>query len=153
MKKFLPIIIMALFSLSCAQLQTGNESQSLKTDTGAKITANSSDVSKANTSPVDTADDDYPAWVDTLVDSYMKHTNNELVRYSVTHHLKEEWVWDQFDKTDTASYWVFNIGHDVSEPDGSETRYISDSWVYVDSARKKLYEQDLASDKLIEWKK
>jgi hypothetical protein len=113
MKKYLPIITIALFGVSCSHPNGSNESQTLKKDTIAKSTAKSANIVKSKTAKPDTAGDKYPGWVDTLVFSYTKHTNNELVKYSITHHLKEEWVLDDKEKTDTATYWIFNVGHDV----------------------------------------
>lgn len=152
MKKYLTILIATLFGLSCSQPKAENENKGSKEDTVAKIAAKSNSLNNHKTTEPDTSNGEYPDWVDTLVTTYMKRTNNQLVRYAITHNMGEEWVLDQFEKTDTASYWEFNIGHDVSEPDGAETRYISDSWVYVDSVKRKLYEYDQQKGKLVEWK-
>jgi hypothetical protein len=73
---------------------------------------------------------EYPDWPDAIVASYVRLTNNELVRKAIKEKLKEEWVYDQLQNTDTETYWVFNIGHDVAVHGETNVRFISDSWVY-----------------------
>jgi hypothetical protein len=153
MKKYLLIIIMVLFAFSCSQPKMNSESHHSKRDTTAKTPVQLATVNKPKKARADTVNGEYPGWVDTLLIAYVKHTKNESVSHAMAHHLKEEWILDDRKKTDSASYWVFNVGHNVSEPDGTEKRYISDSWVYVDSLKRKLYEYGPDSGKLVEWKK
>jgi len=43
------------------------------------------------------------------------------------------------------------MGHDFTDSDGK--RFITDSWVYIDSVKRKIYEYDVAKDTLVEWNK
>jgi hypothetical protein len=152
MKKYFPIATLALAVISCSQPKTNKESRSQQKDTAAKTTMRSAGVVKPKTARSDSAGNQYPAWVDTLVTSYINTADNDLVRYAVAHHLQESWVLDDRKETDSATYWVFNVGHDVSDAGGKDTRYTSDSWIYVDSAKRKLYEYDGKNEKLVEWR-
>nr|WP_294950683.1 hypothetical protein [uncultured Mucilaginibacter sp.] len=90
-------------------------------------------------------------WFDSLSVVYNKATKNELVRQAVDDKaITEEWLFDQEIKTDTANYYVYHVGHDVSDADG--TRFITDSWIYVDTLKRKFYEVDVSENKLLEWK-
>ncbi|QEC79676.1 hypothetical protein [Mucilaginibacter ginsenosidivorax] len=88
--------------------------------------------------------------VDSLVSLYIHHSNNELVARSQTDlSVHEEALFDQEVKTDSANYLVYNIGHDVKDDDGQ--RFISDSWIYVDTLKRKVFEYT-PDEKLVEWK-
>lgn len=143
---------MALLGISCSQSKPESESQISKTDTNAKTPVKSVTVRKTKAISPNAANNQYPAWVDTLVTSYVKNTTNNLVRYAITHQLQESWILDDRKETDSATYWVFNVGHDVSEAGSKDPRYISDNWIYVDSLKRKLYEYDPANEKLLGWK-
>jgi hypothetical protein len=89
-------------------------------------------------------------WFDSLSVVYNKTTKNELVRQAVDDKaINEEWLFDQEIKTDTANYYVYHVGHDVSDADG--TRFVTDSWIYVDTVKRKFYEFDVPESKLLEW--
>jgi hypothetical protein len=108
-------------------------------------------AAKAATKDIDCSE--YPDWAEIIVAPYVRQTNNEWVRKAVMEKLKEEWVYDQLEKTDTATYRVFQIGHDVADGGGTNVRFISDSRVYSDSLKRKLYEYDSVNGKPIEWQK
>jgi hypothetical protein len=74
------------------------------------------------------------------------------VRNAMKQKLREQWMYDQLIKTDTAVYFSYKIGHTVTEKDGSEPRSVADSWVMIDTAKHKLYERS-AGGHLTEWKK
>ena len=63
----------------------------------------------------------------------------------------EEWIFDRTEKTDTANYLIYQIGHDVSDKGNTNPRFVTDQWIYIDSLKNKLYEYDLPNDSLIEW--
>ena len=48
--------------------------------------------------------------------------------------------------------YIYNIGIDVAEEDGSNLRFSSCGWVYLDSVKQKLYEYDLPNDTIVTWK-
>lgn len=62
--------------------------------------------------------------------------------------IHEEALFDQEIKTDSANYLVYNIGHDLKDDDAA--RYVSDSWIYVDTLKRKVFEYTL-DEKLVEW--
>ena len=88
--------------------------------------------------------------IDSLILAYIKHSDNALVAQSRTDlSVHEEALFDQEIKTDSANYLVYNIGHDVKDDDAA--RYVSDSWIYVDTLKRKVFEYT-PDEKLIEWK-
>jgi uncharacterized protein YxeA len=92
-------------------------------------------------------------WYDGLIVEYIKKSDNKLIKLSFKNNERIEWLLDRTEKTDSTNYFIFNIGHDVSEKDGSEQRFVSEGWIYIDSISKKIYEYDLPNDSLIHWKK
>ncbi|MDN3582439.1 hypothetical protein [Mucilaginibacter flavus] len=90
-----------------------------------------------------------PIDVDSLANYYIAHAKNELVamaRKETT--VKEEALFDQEEKIGSTNYQRFNIGHDFIDEDGA--RFISDSWIYIDSATGKIFESD-PNGALIKW--
>ncbi len=66
--------------------------------------------------------------------------------------IELQWLFDRIENTDSAKYMIFQIGHKVSEEDGSMPRFETDAWVYIDSTKRVLYEYDLGKDVLIRWR-
>ena len=91
-------------------------------------------------------------WYDDLIADYVKNSDNELIRISVKNKENVEWLLDRTEKTDSTNYYIFQIGQDVSEKDGSDLRFSTDGWIYVDSISKKIYEYDLPNESLMLWK-
>jgi hypothetical protein len=91
-------------------------------------------------------------WYDELIVGYIKNSDNKLIKMSLKNKERIEWLLDRTEKTDSTKYFIFNIGQDVSEEDGTEPRFTSDGWIYIDSISKKIYEYDLPNDNLILWK-
>lgn len=91
-------------------------------------------------------------WYDALIVDYIKKSENELIKSSFKSKEQIEWLLDRTEKTDSTNYYIFNIGQDVSEEDGSEPRFSSSGWIYIDSISKKIYEYDLSNETLILWK-
>ena len=92
-------------------------------------------------------------WYESLLIDYIQHSNNELIKLSQKDTAsKIEWVFDRIEKTDTATYMIFRIGTDVADDDSTNIRFMTDSWVYIDSLTRKLYEYDFQTDKLVQWK-
>ena len=92
-------------------------------------------------------------WTDPLMINYINHSDNELIRMARKDKISEEWLFDQMIKTDTAKYFVFQIGHDVMDAGETNKRFITDAWVYIDSLTNTIYEYDLPNDRLIRWNK
>lgn len=91
-------------------------------------------------------------WYDALIAYYIRKSDNELITSSLKNKEKIEWLLDRTEKTDSTNYYIFNIGQEVTEEDGSEPRFTSDGWIYIDSISKKIYEYDLPNERLILWK-
>jgi len=88
---------------------------------------------------------------DQLIRQYIQQSDNKLLQLAHKDHDKIEWIMDRTEDTDSAKYFVYNIGHDVAEDDSSNVRFVPYVWIYVDSLSKKVYEYDLSDDQLIEW--
>ncbi|HEY8689787.1 MAG TPA: hypothetical protein VIM07_11185 [Chitinophagaceae bacterium] len=82
-------------------------------------------------------------WVDTLVINYVKHTHNKLISFSKKDTMPLEWYKD-IEQRNGIKYFVVEIGKTF------EHRFIPRSWLYIDSATRKVYENDIAKDTLIE---
>lgn len=91
-------------------------------------------------------------WYDGLIADYIRKSDNELIKSALKNKEQIQWLLDRTEKTDSTNYYIFNIGQDVTEEDGSEPRFTSDGWIYIDSISKKIYEYDLPNDSLIVWK-
>lgn len=92
-----------------------------------------------------------PEWANALLADFIARTESSQVKASREAGKHVGWLYDQLRTTDTARYFVFHLGHDVAEPDGSDARFATDGWVYIDTLTHRIYEQDIAADSLIEW--
>lgn len=89
-------------------------------------------------------------WRDSLIIDYIKHSDNDLVKLSRSDtSIHEGGMFDQIEKRGAATYFVYNIGHDNDTGEG--VVYVSDSWVFIDSLNRKLYESQ-PDESLKEWK-
>jgi hypothetical protein len=88
--------------------------------------------------------------LDSLIAKYISASRNKLVGLSRD---QEEWIFDRTEKTDTADYLVYQIGHDVTDEGNTNPRFVTDQWIYIDSLNNRIYEYDLPNDSLIEWLK
>ena len=153
-KKKILLFSIVLLNLGCSHQKIDNANRKPKPNASPVVAIKQDSIKPATrTAFNDNGGPEYPDWADTIIASYVRQTNNELVRQAVKEKLKEEWIYDQLQKTDTATYWVFNIGHDVADNGETNVRFISDSWVYLDSLKRKLYEYDSVNEKIVEWKK
>ncbi|MFL5811836.1 MAG: hypothetical protein ACJ749_20100 [Flavisolibacter sp.] len=91
--------------------------------------------------------DSIPAWVDSAIMRYINQTNNELIKMNRGDSTPIEWLFDRTEETDSATYLVFHLGHSF------EYKYITDSWLYIDSSTRAIYEYDVAKDSLMRWSK
>ena len=92
-------------------------------------------------------------WVDSLIEKYIQFSKSDPVRAAINNKLSEEWLFDQIKNTDTAVYLIYQIGHDVSDEGGTNPRFITDQWVYLDTTTRTLYEYNFLKDSLIYWSK
>jgi hypothetical protein len=130
-------LILALLAFSCKQPNRRtlkNESNSSKVIRDSQVVNNA-------------------LWYDSLVLNYITKTDDELIKMARKDTIPEEWLLDDIKDTDMAKYYVFHIGHDVEDSDGSNKRFVTDGWVYIDSLTRKIYELNVQNDSLVEWKK
>lgn len=92
-------------------------------------------------------------WKDKLIANYIRNSKNELIKSSFERDEYIQWILDRTEKNDTTQFYIYHIGFDESEEDGSELRFSTCGWVYLDSVKRKLYEYDLPNDTIVEWKK
>ncbi|MCG2617720.1 hypothetical protein LZZ85_25690 [Terrimonas sp. NA20] len=117
--------------------------------------ADSEKETRADSLPRATADTEYIApvkdtshaatgnWRDSLIVDYINTTRNPLVKVTREGGGKLEWMNDGLQKRDGVMYYRFQLGH------SSENKFNTDAWLYIDTAKRKLYEYDLVEDKLI----
>jgi hypothetical protein len=86
-------------------------------------------------------------WADSLIIGYINQTDNEVIKAARKDSIPVEWMFDRAENTDSAKYFVFQLGHSF------ENKYITDSWLYIDSMTKSVNEYDIARDSLIKWRK
>ena len=133
------ILLWLLFSLGCAQDQkSGSKKTKFAPPSNIDSSGNSKELQLISSQ-----------WIDTLIEKYIQVSKNELVKAAVT----EEWLFDQIKNADTAVYFIYQIGHDDSDEGGTNPRFVTDQWVYVDTATRKLYEYDIIKDSLVRWSK
>lgn len=145
MKKIYLIVLLFMF-LSCEKKETKNVESNLQTEVNQK------DTLEANTqSPKDIKV--FNNWKDELISDYVKNSKKELIKVHFKAKDQLEWFLDRTQKNDSTQFYIYNIGVDVAEEDGSEPRFSSCGWVYLDSVKRKLYEYDLPNDTIVEWKK
>jgi hypothetical protein len=92
-------------------------------------------------------------WQDDLIVDYIKNSEKDLIKIHFKNKDKLQWILDRTEKNDSTQFYIYNIGVDVTDEDGSSLRFSSCGWVYLDSVKRKLYEYDLPNEQLIEWRK
>ncbi len=113
---------------------------------GSTILSTKTVLNKSNNNQINVS---AQSWFDSIKILYSKTTSNALVRNTVKDSsITEEWEFDDIVKTDTANYFAYKIGHDISDNDGS--RFVTDVWIYVDTVKRKLYQYQ-PDGKLREW--
>ena len=145
MKKKTLLLLISFAFLSCNKtnkVETGNNDKQIDSLTTSK------EILKSETKTESKIQD----WYDGLIADYIKKSDNKLIKMSLKNNERIEWLLDRTEKTDSTNYYIFNIGQDVSEEDGTEPRFVSVGWIYIDSISKKIYEYDLPNDSLIVWK-
>lgn len=88
---------------------------------------------------------------DFMLMSYIAFSENALIKADRKNNIQEEWVFDQALKTDTAEYLVYQIGHDAAEASGENQHFVTTQWVYLDTAKKQLFEYDATDECLNKW--
>lgn len=150
MKKYFIYLLPVCMTIACADRnnQQGKTDTTAATVNTAPPAANNAQAPSAAVDETDAA----PRWADSLILAYAQESNNELVRYAVKDKTLE-WMLDRTEETDSAVYLIYHLGHHMEEPDHSDPRFVTDGWVYINKATRKLYEYDLPADNLIPWQK
>lgn len=84
-------------------------------------------------------------WYDSLIMGYINDNDELLVLAAQDNSMDIEWRFAGMVKTDSTEYMSFRIGH------SAENRFVTDDWVYIDSAQKKLYGYDARRDSIMLW--
>src|SRR5688500_1443909 len=95
-----------------------------------------------------TAEDAEPAgaaWYDSLITGYVNNSSNEQRKKAVADSIAIEWKYEGIAGTDSMQYMVFRIGHTV------ENRFITDDWLYIDSAGRRIFNYDRGKDSVTLW--
>jgi hypothetical protein len=139
-KPFIIYLGSAALCCSCKKEESSN------INTTARDTITQTNTIPVKETPVSNAD-----WKDELLKKYVLESESPLI--AVSDRQKEQWLLDDTRVTDTATYFIYQIGHDVTDEGGKNPRFTTDQWVYIDSLSHQLYESDLVSGELIKWKK
>ena len=91
-------------------------------------------------------------WYDETIKNYVNKSQNPLIVVNRQDGKNIEWLLDRTEDTDSAKYFVFQLGHDEVDKGETNKRFVTDGWIYIDSTSRKLYEYDLENDSIIEWK-
>src|SRR5689334_16100084 len=91
------------------------------------------------------------SWSDSLLKLYINFADNSSIKQARKANYYEDWIYDNTLNTDSAEYDIYRIGHDVPKQDYSDTIFVVDQWVYIDTKRQQLYEYDAAGKKLTRW--
>ena len=90
-------------------------------------------------------------WSNTVLKMYMAFSDKPSLQLARKDNAAEDWIYDNTIRTDSAVFDVYRIGHDAAAADGSDSRYTIDQWVYIDTAKKQLYEYNRLDNKLTRW--
>ena len=151
MNRLVLILSVSLFTIGCGQT-TSNVSANKDT----LIIAHDTLIQQADTNGINKNNlytKSTQAWKDSLIAHYVNNSHNTLIKLSLKNKIHEEWLFDRAINTDTAKYFVFQIGHDESDEGENNQRFVTDQWIYIDSITKRLYEYDVANDSLSRWTK
>ncbi len=145
MRKVSLVLVFVSF-LSCKKDETKSVSDDLKIEVNQKDTL---ETKKENPGNKILSTD----WQDDLIVDYIKNSEKDLIKIHFKNKDKLQWILDSTEKNDSTQFYIYNIGVDVTDEDGSSLRFSSCGWVYLDSVKRKLYEYDLPNEQLIEWRK
>jgi hypothetical protein len=145
MRKISLLFLFVAF-LSCEKKETKNAESDLQTEINHKDTL----VVKTESTENRTYNTN---WQDDLISYYVRKSKNELIVSALESKDNLDWQFDQTIKNDSTQFYIYKIGVHVTEEDGSNPRFSSCGWVYLDSVKRKLYEYDLPNEQLIEWRK
>ncbi len=85
-------------------------------------------------------------WIDSLMDVYLKNTNDEMLLSTTRSGHNLSWIYDKMYGTDSTFYIVLHMGHDM------EDHFATDGWIYIDTLTRSVYEYDLPNDIINKWK-
>jgi hypothetical protein len=152
MKRLLAIIILVAVVAGCknknkVEYVTIKEAEKAQEDTAQPITTNETSTIQSTNELTEVT----LSWADSLVKMYMAFSENNLIKEARKEKIPEEWVYDNTINTDSAVFDTYRIGHDVADEDSTNVRYVTDQWVYIDTATHQLYEYNVLTEKLDKW--
>lgn len=104
-----------------------------------------SDTSKSNKAVIPIKEN--MNWSDSLIVQYINQSQDETMVAARKDTIPLTWMLDSRKHTDTAEFLIYQLGHSY------EDRFMTDTWLYIDSLTKAVYEYDLPADSLIRWVK
>lgn len=148
--RILFMVVTVGLGLMMASCNSGNDRKeqegTVETPKGDSLVAHSASDSEFVLPAKDTSHVTDMNWRDSMLVDFISGTKNTAIAQTRKDKVGTQWIMDNLTKTDTADYYIYHLGHSF------EGRFVTDAWVYIDSARRKLYEYDVAEDRLIKWK-
>lgn len=92
-------------------------------------------------------------WCDDLIRDYINRSTDEMMvleRKDTSVHF--EWMLDRTEIRDQKKYFVYHLGHVVTDEGNTNARFVTNDWLYLDSLNRKLFVYDFATDNIVEWK-
>jgi|SRR6218665_200250 len=150
MRIFFIVVTAALGLMIASCNNNGNDGKELQgtveRPTGDSLVAHSASDSEFVLPAKDTSHVADMNWRDSLVVDYITNGGNAIVKATRKEGLNIEWMDNGMQETDSANYYTYQLGHSF------EGRFVTDAWIYIDSAKRKLFEYDVAEEKLLKWK-
>jgi hypothetical protein len=133
--KSIPVFVLLLLIVACKNnLDVNKQSLELKDSSSLPVVA-------------ETSINDIPSsdWLDDSIANYIRFSQMDLIVLDRKNNDQISWMIDKQDRNERV-YYAIKIGRDF------EDRFVSDGWIFIDSASRQIYEYDLAEDSLIEFK-
>ncbi len=89
-------------------------------------------------------------WCDDLIRDYINRSTDEMMvleRKDTSVHF--EWMLDRTEIVDQKKYFVYHLGHVVTDEGNTNARFVTNDWLYLDSLNKKLFVYDFATDTIV----
>ena len=94
-----------------------------------------------------------PTISDSLVSHYISTCQSDFVKIGKESFGGLSWMFDRGEQKNGETVKIYQIGHDVSDSGGTNPRFITDVWLYLDTVNRRIYEYEVAEDSLVFWSK
>lgn len=124
--------------------------ETIETQTTPVVTAT---IPSAASKPAAGLTAQQPAWFEPLLNTYIAHTTDPMVSLNRQEASGVVWRLDRVEVTDTARYYVFQLGHTVIDSETSiEPHFATTGWVWIDSTHQRALQYDVGQDSLWVWR-